>query len=172
MIDHFTFFRSYYESLKELPPQEFKDVLLSVCAYVFDDEEPSITGIAKTVFLLIKPHLDKSKEIGEKRSIAGKAGAEKKKAMHEEAKAKQEEGKPKQAASKPKQTQAKISEVPELDDAIRQFIEHRKKLNVIAEVLLFFDRDRLYLGSRLYRVRIAGNDLSERSGSDLRIFPA
>ena len=122
MIDRYTFFRSYYDSLRELPAEDFKSVLCAMCAYVFDETEPELTGFAKSVFLLIKPHLDKSVEIGEKRSAAGKAGAERKKE-------KQVESKSKQTVSKPKQTTIKvISEVPELDEAIRQFIQHRKQM--------------------------------------------
>lgn len=122
MIDRYTFFRSYYDSLKELPAQEFKNVMCAMNAYVFEGQEPNLDGFAKSVFLLIKPHLDKSMEIVEKRSAAGKAGANAKQT-------KANASKSKQTTSKPKQTEAKVlSEVPELDEAIRQFIAHRKQM--------------------------------------------
>jgi hypothetical protein len=77
MAHRFTFFRSYYESLQELSPEDFKAVVCAVCAYAFDGIEPELDGIRKSVFVLIKPNVEKSIEISAKRSESGTKGAEK-----------------------------------------------------------------------------------------------
>ena len=56
--DQFTFYRSYYEALKTLPPKDFKAVVLSVCSYALDEETVPLSGIPQTVFTLIRPTLD------------------------------------------------------------------------------------------------------------------
>lgn len=56
--DQFTFYRSYYEALKTLPPKDFKAAVLAVCAYALDEEIPTLTGIPNSVFVLIRPTLD------------------------------------------------------------------------------------------------------------------
>ncbi len=67
----FTFYRSYYESIKELPKKAQTSVLLAVCAYALDNEEPKLTGTASAVFKLIRPTLDTAR----KKSMGGKNGS-------------------------------------------------------------------------------------------------
>ncbi|MFR8975581.1 MAG: DUF6291 domain-containing protein, partial [Eubacteriales bacterium] len=54
----FTFYRSYYEAIRELPKKEQTAVLLAVCAYALDSEEPKLSGTANAIFTLIRPTLD------------------------------------------------------------------------------------------------------------------
>lgn len=86
----FTFYRSYYEALQELPKREQTSVLMAIIGYALDGAEPNLTGTSRAVFLLIKPTLD----AGRKKAENGKSG-----------------GKPKQTESKPqangKQTASK-----------------------------------------------------------------
>ncbi len=77
----FTFYRSYYEAVKELPKKEQCAVILAICAYALDEKEPELTGTAKAIFSLVRPTLDSSRRKAE----SGKAGG----------KAKQTESKPK-----------------------------------------------------------------------------
>lgn len=56
--EQFTFYRSYYEALKALPKREQVSVVLAICAYALDEEVPSLSGVALSVFTLIKPTLD------------------------------------------------------------------------------------------------------------------
>ena len=56
--DQFTFYRSYYEALKALPKRDQTSVLMSVIGYALDEETPSLSGVALSVFTLIKPTLD------------------------------------------------------------------------------------------------------------------
>lgn len=83
----FTFYRSYYEAVRELPKKEQCAVMLAICAYALDEEEPNLTGTAKAIFSLVRPTLDASR----RKAISGKAGGERK----------QSESKPQ---AKPKQT--------------------------------------------------------------------
>ena len=76
----FTFYRSYYEAVRELPKKEQCAVILAICGYALDEKEPELTGTAKAIFSLVRPTLDSSRRKAE----SGKAGG----------KAKQTEGKP------------------------------------------------------------------------------
>ena len=57
----FTFYRSYYEAIKSLPPKLLSEVVLSVCAYALDGEDPTLSGASLSMFALIKPTLDASR---------------------------------------------------------------------------------------------------------------
>lgn len=64
----FTFLQSYYEALKELPAKAQAEVLMAMCRFHFEEEEPALTGTSLAVFRLIRPMLEKSRE----RSKAGR----------------------------------------------------------------------------------------------------
>ena len=65
--DQFTFYRSYYEAIKTLPAKELKSVLLAICSYALDEEAPALSGIANSVFVLIRPTLDSGRKKAENR---------------------------------------------------------------------------------------------------------
>ena len=56
--NQFTFYRSYRDALRALPPKEFKAAVLAICDYALDEAEPDLTGIPNSVFILIRPTLD------------------------------------------------------------------------------------------------------------------
>ena len=56
--EQFTFYRSYYEALKNLPKRDQTAVLMAVIGYALDEEEPSLSGVSLSVFTLIRPTLD------------------------------------------------------------------------------------------------------------------
>ena len=66
----FTFYRSYYDAIRVLPKREQTAVLLALCAYALDKEEPNLTGTAGAIFTLIRPTLDS----GWKKAIGGSRG--------------------------------------------------------------------------------------------------
>ncbi len=68
----FTFYRSYYEAIQNLPKREQTAVLLAVCAYALDNKEPKLSGMANAIFTLIRPTLD----TGRKKALSGKKGGE------------------------------------------------------------------------------------------------
>ena len=74
MADKFPFFASYYEALKELPPEEFKAVMVAMCERAFNETEVELDGTAKGFYTLIKPIIEKSLSLSEIRSEQGKKG--------------------------------------------------------------------------------------------------
>ena len=56
--DSFIFYRSFYESIKEIPEEEQLKVYKSITEYALNKNELELTGIAKAIFTLIKPQLD------------------------------------------------------------------------------------------------------------------
>lgn len=66
--EQFTFYRSYFEALKTLPAKEFKAAVLAVCSYALDEETPSLSGVANSVFVLIRPTLDSGRKKAENRA--------------------------------------------------------------------------------------------------------
>lgn len=56
--EQFTFYRSYYEAMKCLPKREQTAVLMAVVGYALDQEEPDLSGVAHSIFSLIRPTLD------------------------------------------------------------------------------------------------------------------
>lgn len=60
-IKAFSFYKSYYEALKEVPEKDKKDIIFAMINYVFEDKKPKLKGINKVIWTLIEPNLDKSK---------------------------------------------------------------------------------------------------------------
>lgn len=56
--EQFTFYRSYYEALKNLPKRDQTAVLMAVIGYALDETEPTLSGVPLSVFTLIRPTLD------------------------------------------------------------------------------------------------------------------
>lgn len=56
--EQFTFYRSYYEALKNLPKRDQTAVLMAVIGYALDETEPALSGVPLSVFTLIRPTLD------------------------------------------------------------------------------------------------------------------
>lgn len=76
-ITKFTFFKSYYDAMVDLPPEDFKKVICAMCSHAFyDTDEEDLTGAQKAIYALILPVLNKSIKISNNRSDAGKKGGE------------------------------------------------------------------------------------------------
>ena len=99
MRDKATFFSSYYEGLKDLDNETFARLCKALLSYMFEDEEPELAGLERTVFLAWKPNVDASKAKADNGKIGGASESK------SEANPKQTESKPeanpKQTASKP-----------------------------------------------------------------------
>lgn len=67
----FTFYRSYWEALQELPKKDRSAILDALIPYALDGAEPAgLTKVQQAVFALIRPTLDS----GRKKAKAGKLG--------------------------------------------------------------------------------------------------
>lgn len=93
----FTWYRSYYDALKELPAEEFRDIVLAVCAYALDGEETELSGVARAIFTLIRPTLEVGRSKAENRSRTEQTSIS----------AEQTGNRPEQTKNKPEQTQNK-----------------------------------------------------------------
>ena len=70
----FTFYKSYYDAISELPKKDQSALILAVCAYALYEEPPKGLSIAaSTAFKLIKPTLDSGRKKAENGSMKGKA---------------------------------------------------------------------------------------------------
>lgn len=58
MRDGTIFYRSFYEAVKGLPPEQFKACVSAIMDYALDEIEPETDGIEKTVYLMAKPQID------------------------------------------------------------------------------------------------------------------
>lgn len=54
----FVFYESFYEAMEALPNDEFVKVMNAICRYALYGELTELDGIAKSIFILIKPQLD------------------------------------------------------------------------------------------------------------------
>ena len=100
----FTWYRSYYDALKEIPAEEFRAIVLAVCAYALDGEEPELSGVARAIFTLIRPTLEVGRSKAENRSRAEQTPLS---AEQDSNKREQAENKPEQTENKRKQTDNK-----------------------------------------------------------------
>ena len=60
-INQFTFFKDYYDALNELKKEDKRILLEAIVDYVFTDKEPTLTGLNKAIWNLLKRPLDTSK---------------------------------------------------------------------------------------------------------------
>lgn len=56
--DQFTFYRSYYEALRNLPKRDQTVTLMAILAYALDETEPELTGLPAAIFGIVRPILD------------------------------------------------------------------------------------------------------------------
>lgn len=113
----FTWYRSYYDALKELPAEEFRDIVLAVCAYALDGEEPELSGVARAIFTLIRPTLEVGRSKAENRSRAEQTSLY----------AEQTGNKPEQTKNKPEQTQNKRKQTGNKPEQTRNKPEQTRK---------------------------------------------
>lgn len=95
--DSMVFYRSFFESVEDLDAEEFKECVCTILRYGLDGVEEEVSGIAKTVFKLAKPQIDKNNQ----RYINGLKGG-KPKANQTETKPNQNVTKANQTVTKPK----------------------------------------------------------------------
>lgn len=58
MRDGIVFYKSFYESISELPSENALNIYNAIFRYAFFDEEPEFSGIEKAIFTIIKPQID------------------------------------------------------------------------------------------------------------------
>lgn len=115
----FTFYRSYYDAIRVLPKKDQAAVLLAICAYALDNEEPKLSGTASAIFMLIRPTLD----AGRKKALNGKRGGESKQTESEsEANDKQTPSKT-QANEKQTESEKEVEKEDEIEKEVEVEVE-------------------------------------------------
>lgn len=113
----FTWYRSYYDALKELPAEEFRDIVLAVCAYALDGEETELSGVARAIFTLIRPTLEVGRSKAENRSRTEQTSIS----------AEQTGNRPEQTKNKPEQTENKRKRTGNKPEQTRKEKEKEKE---------------------------------------------
>lgn len=73
-MNNFTFLPSYFEAVKDLPEPQKNKLLAAICEYGVTGQEPVLEGLEKSVFILVKPIIDKDVGFRQTCSDAGKTG--------------------------------------------------------------------------------------------------
>lgn len=60
--DSIVFYKSFFDAIKELPPEDFKNCMTALMEYGFEGKVPETSGIAKSIFLMAKPQIDKNNQ--------------------------------------------------------------------------------------------------------------
>jgi hypothetical protein len=58
MRDSVVFYRSFFEAIQDLAPDQQAEAYNAIFSYSLDEKEPKLKGVVSTVFKLIKPQLD------------------------------------------------------------------------------------------------------------------
>lgn len=57
----FVFYKSFYEAISQIPPENQLEVYNAICKYSLEGKEPeNLSGVAGAIFILIKPNIDSS----------------------------------------------------------------------------------------------------------------
>ena len=73
-MESITFFRSYYEAIRELDPDQQLAVYNAMMSYALDGVEPELSGAAKAVFILMRPNIDSSNRLRQRNAENGANG--------------------------------------------------------------------------------------------------
>lgn len=85
--NQFTFYRSYYDAIQELPKEERADIVLAICGYGLYEAEPEgLSAVGSAFFKLARPTLDS----GRRKAENGKKGGSKPKANSKQTTSKRE----------------------------------------------------------------------------------
>ena len=58
MRDSFIFYRSFYEAINQLSTEQKAELFTSICEFSLNKNEPALSGVSKTVWILIRPQLE------------------------------------------------------------------------------------------------------------------
>ena len=165
----FTFYRSYWDSLRELPKKDRLPILEAIISYGLDGTAPAaLTSTQKAIFLLVKPTL----ESGRKKSANGKQGG-KQTGSKQEANRKQTLSKP-EANDKQTASEKEIEIEKEIEVEIEKEVEGdvEKEGSAIPSAASATDRKLKYLSGSLGQGVVAltdqqMEDLLDRMGLDM-----
>lgn len=124
MRDSVLFYRSFYDALKNIPPDERLKVYDAIMEYGMYDRDPDLEGVSLAIFLLAKPQIDANN----KRYENGRKAKKKRTVSETEANNKQEssecEAKEKEKVKEKVKDNNKIFKPPSVDD-VRAYCDER-----------------------------------------------
>ena len=62
MRESFIFYKSFYESIRQLDETSQYHIYKAIMEHEFEDKEPKLNGIEKAIFVLIEPQLKANKK--------------------------------------------------------------------------------------------------------------
>ena len=135
--DSIVFYRSFYESIKDLPPEQFKACALAILEYGLDGKEPEGNGPEKMAYLLTKPQIDANN----RRYQNGTKGGRKKTEVEPESN---------QTETKPEPKPNQIETKPEPNENV-------KEKDNVKEMALIFKMDKYikYSGTEVRKLTFA-----------------
>lgn len=74
MRESFIFYRSFFEAIADLPDETKGRIFCAISDYALNEKEPSLSGVEKSIFTLIKPQLDANNKRYENGKSGGKHG--------------------------------------------------------------------------------------------------
>lgn len=71
-MEQFSFFKSYFEGIRNIPDKAVKaDVYDAICAFMFEDQEPTLESYGKMAFELVRKTLENSKAKAKNGKVGG-----------------------------------------------------------------------------------------------------
>ena len=152
----FTFYKSYYDAISELPKKDQAALILAVCAYALYETPPKGLSIAaSTAFKLIKPTLDSGRRKAENGALGGSSRPSKPQANGKQTESKTE-AKRKQSESKSKANRKQGESASEK--------EREKEIEIEYEVEAEVEASNYALdhgGADYYEIKVMGGKLGK-----------
>lgn len=74
MRDSFVFHKAWHNSIKDLPPEDYKDLAEAIINYALYEQEPMLEGLKGSVFEMMRDRADNDREKWETQCANGKKG--------------------------------------------------------------------------------------------------
>lgn len=58
--DSMVFYRSFFEAVEDLPPEDFKQAVTAIMRYALDGTTDDVKGVAKSILIMARPQIDKN----------------------------------------------------------------------------------------------------------------
>lgn len=121
MAEAYLFYRSFLDSLRRLPPEMCKSILIAISEYGLDQKEPDLPEFEMSIFDLVRPQLDASERRRKTRAENGKHGGRPKKP--EETEVNQE---------KPEETKGNLQKPTETKKRVSRLDKVTKNCEILA----------------------------------------
>lgn len=141
MIDRFTFFSSYYEALRPLPDEDRLLLYDAIFDYAFQGEETQeMTVYSKSLFTLLKPHIDSSIQYRQKQSENGAKGGRPKSQNKPNENPNESQDNPNKNINKNKNMNMNMNENTTGEKTARVSVPYEKIKNLYNEICVSFPK--------------------------------